>query len=138
MILVTVNYTAVLAAAIASMVIGFLWYSPMLFGTMWMELIGTTKEKMEESKKKMGPLYAGIFVAALATAYVLAHFAAYAQANTIMLGMQTGFWAWLGFVATTMLGNVIFAGKPFKLYLLDVGYHLVSLVVMGAIVAGWM
>lgn len=51
--------------------------------------------------------------------------------------MQAGFWAWLGFVATIMLGMTLWEGKPFRLYLLNAGYQLLNLLVMGAILAAW-
>src|SRR5216684_1584610 len=35
-----INFWAVLVSAIATMVIGFLWYSPMLFANPWMRLMG--------------------------------------------------------------------------------------------------
>ncbi len=35
-----VNYLAVLVAAIVGMVVGFIWYSPKVFGKMWMKLSG--------------------------------------------------------------------------------------------------
>ena len=47
-----VNYLAVLVAAIVSMVIGGLWYSPLLFGNVWMKLSGITQKDVEKAKKK--------------------------------------------------------------------------------------
>jgi hypothetical protein len=41
-----VNYLAVLLAAAATMIIGFLWYSPILFGNVWMKQIGLKAEDM--------------------------------------------------------------------------------------------
>ena len=35
-----INFWAVLVSAIATMVIGFLWYSPILFANPWMRLMG--------------------------------------------------------------------------------------------------
>jgi hypothetical protein len=51
---VQVNYVAVLFAVVASMVVGFAWYSPVLFGKQWMKLMGLTKENMESAKKGDG------------------------------------------------------------------------------------
>ena len=53
------------------------------------------------------------------------------------MGMQAGFWVWLGFIATTMIGIVLWEIKPVKLYLLIVAYYLISLLVMGSILALW-
>lgn len=133
---VPVNYVAVLLAGVASMVIGFIWYGP-LFGKMWMKLSGITKEKIEEGKKNMPVTYGTMFVGSLIMAYVLAHFTYFAGATTVAQGMQAGFWAWLGFVATVGLSSILFEGKPMNLYFINVGYQLANLLVMGAIIAGW-
>ena len=133
-----VNLLAVVAAAVASMVIGFLWYSPFLFGKMWMELSGMSKAKLGKEKSKgMMPSYLATFVGSLVTGYVLAHVISYTQSATIMDGAVAGFWLWLGFVATVSLGMVLWEGKPIKLYILKNAHQLVSLMVMGAILATW-
>ena len=51
--IVEVNYVAVLAAAIASFVIGALWYSPMLFGKMWMKLSNVSGKEVKKAKRKL-------------------------------------------------------------------------------------
>ena len=136
--LVDVNYVAVLAAAIASFVIGAVWYSPMLFGKMWMKLSNVSDKEMKKAKEKgMTKNFAVQFLASLVMAYVLAHFVQYTQSSTITEGMLTGFWIWLGFIATVMIGMVLWEGKPWKLYFIKAGHELVALAVMGAILAVW-
>ena len=133
--LVNVNLVAVLAAAIASMVLGFLWYGP-LFGKQWIQLMGwgkMNKAAMDKMKKGASKGYAVMFVTSLVMAYVLAHIVAYSGAVTAMEGAQAGFWIWLGFVATVTLGSVLWEGKSMKLYYLNAAYHLVNLAVMGVI-----
>ena len=135
--IVNVNYLAVLVAAIASMVVGFLWYGP-LFGKMWMGLMNFDKKKMNEAKKKgMGKTYVLAFLTSLIMSYVLAHFVNYVQATTIVDGVVLGFWLWIGFFATTQLGMVLWEGKPTKLYLINTLHNLVALAVMGTILAVW-
>ena len=70
-------------------------------------------------------------------AYVLAHFIDYVEATTVVAGMTAGFWLWMGFIATVKLGGVLWEGKPWTLYGLDVAYYLVSLLVMSSILAVW-
>ena len=135
--MVSINYLAVLAAAVASMVVGFLWYGP-LFGKMWISLMNFDKKKMQEAKKKgMGKMYALTFLTSLIMSYVLAHFVAYVQAMTIAGGAVLGFWLWIGFFATTQLGMVMWEGKPVKLYVLNTLHYLVTLIVMASILAVW-
>ena len=137
MVEATINYLAVLVAAIINMGIGFLWYGP-LFGKVWMQLSGFTKKQIAEAKKKkMGKTYAIAFLSTLLMSYVMAHFVDYAEANTFALGAVAGFWIWLGFVATIMLGTVLWEGKPIKLYLINSLHYLVALILMGGVLAVW-
>lgn len=136
---VDVNYLAVVVAAIAYMALGFFWYSPAGFGKPWMKLVGMTEEHMKNAGKGMQKTYAISFVAALLMAYVLGVFVDLAEASTVAAGVQVGFWAWVGFVATTGANEFLFAvkPKPWKLYWINQGYLLVSLLVAGAILAVW-
>lgn len=130
---IQVNYVAILVCAVASMVVGYFWYSKMLFGKQWMRLSGITEADINKGKDKMPVTYGTMFVASLVMAYVLAHFISFANAVTITDGIMTAFWAWLGFVATTFLSGSLFEGKPIKLYYIQAGHYLVSMAVMGAI-----
>lgn len=132
-----VNLIAVATAAVVSMLIGFLWYSPMLFGKQWMKLMGLTEQDMEKSKNDMGRVYLLSFFGSLTMAYVLANLLSFLGVTKVMLGMQVAFWAWLGFIATTMLSGVLFEGKKVELYLLNIGYHLVSLLAMASVLVSW-
>ena len=61
----------------------------------------------------------------------------WAQADNVGEGLLVGFLAWLGFVATTKAVSSLYEGRSRNLYLIDVGYHLVELLVMGVILALW-
>jgi hypothetical protein len=134
---VEINYFAVLIAAVVNMVIGSFWYSSAGFGRLWMAMIGKTEEEIRAGSKNVSYLYILAFVAALVMSYVLALVIDFAQADTVGEGLSTGFWVWLGFVATVQLGIVLWESKPFKLYLLNTSYYLVSLLIGGIILAVW-
>ncbi len=132
-----VNYLAVLVAAILNMVIGAFWYSPALFGKSWMELMGW---KPEDAQKRMAgarQAYAVSFIASFLIAYALARIIWYAQAHSMVAGAAIGLLAWLGFVATTHGTNYLFEGRPTRLFGINTGYHLVSLIIMGALLGAW-
>lgn len=134
---VTINYLAVLVSAVASMIVGSLWYGP-IFGKIWISLSGFTKADMEAAKKKgMGKTYFLAFIFSLITAYVLAHFVDYLEATTITLGFIAAFWIWLGFIVPVQSGMFLWEGKSFKLYFLNIAYHIVNLFVMSAILVSW-
>ncbi len=135
---VDINYLAVLVAAIASMIVGAIWYSPMVMGKQWMALTGKTEEEIKKMpKNKMTKMYLLTFIGSLVMAYVLAHMIDYVNADTATGGLQTGFWLWLGFVAPAFLSEHLFNGKPMKLYGIVTGFQLVNLLVMGVIIALW-
>lgn len=131
--MVPVNYAAVVMAAVLAMVTGSVWYSKALFGKQWMKLTGVTLESAKKANMPM--LYGTMFVGVLVEAYVLAHFVHYAGAYSLINGIKTGVWAWLGFVLTTSVANSMFEGRPMKLLYINAGYALVNLMIMGAIIA---
>src|SRR4051812_10087299 len=105
------NVAAVLVAGIATMIVGFLWYSPMLFSKPWCEAMGidlNDKAKMEEMKKSMAATYGLAFLATLLAAAVLLKFLTVTGIATPLYGMKIAFAAWLGFVATVQFTDMLF------------------------------
>lgn len=135
---IDVNYIAVLVAAIASMVVGYLWYGP-IFGKMWMSLSGITKEQIDAAKAKggMGKNYAIAYVFAAVMAYVLAHFVNVWQVVDVAGAFQLTFWVWLGFIVTVMANSVLWERKPVKLYFLNIAHYLVAIFVMALVLVLW-
>lgn len=133
-----INLTAVLITTILSMIIGSLWYSPLLFGRMWMKAMKVTEKQIKDAKKKgMGGTYFAQFVATFITSYVLAHFIDYLGSTTAGAGAQTAFWLWIGFIAPVTIGAVLWENKPLKTYIISILHYLVCLLVSGAILAVW-
>jgi len=136
-----INYAAVIAAMLSSVVLGFLWYGP-LFGKPWMAMMGFTKDSMDKAKKKgMTTNYLVMMLGSFLMAYVLAHSLEFASVYTktygVTAGLMAAFWSWLGFVAPVQVGDQLWGGKPWKLFLITGGYYLVSLCIMGVILASW-
>jgi hypothetical protein len=134
---VQVNYLAILACGVVFMIVGALWYSPLLFGKPWMRAMGKTEEELKALQKGVWKSYIVSLLGAFVMAFVLAHVIRYAEADTAIEGAQTGLWMWIGFVITSSLGGILFEGRPKGLYFLYNGYQLVSLVLMGIILAVW-
>lgn len=131
------NIIAIVVSAIAAQVLGFLWYSPALFATPWMKYMGLNAKKLEAAKKKMGVKYFMAFVAGIIMAAALSVFLDYALAATLWDAVTVSLIAWVGFVATTMVTDVLFGNKPWGLFLINSGYQLVSLLVMSTILTMW-
>jgi hypothetical protein len=131
---VDVNYLAVIVAAVLQMVLGFLWYGP-LFGKTWMGFMKITPAQM--GRQGMGKTYAWSAVMSLITAYVLSLLVDYMGAKSVGAGLAAGFWPWLGFVVPVTASSLLYENRPFGLWVLNAGYQLVSLALMGALLAAW-
>ena len=132
------NYWAILVSAIASMIIGSIWYGP-LFGKKFMEAMGMNEwsaEKKAEMTKNMWISYAGQFVLSLIMFFVLSWYITTSIHTGIVGGMANAFGLWLGFVVPLAAGNVLWGGKKI-LFWLSIGNMLVTLLVAGAIIGGW-
>jgi hypothetical protein len=133
-----VNYWAIVIAALANFIIGFLFHGP-LFGKQWMKLANihpTGNEKFAD----MIPQMVKNFLANLVFAYVLsiiilAVATYYNNVGNIIGGMGIAFWIWLGFVVTTSSIEVIWMGRSYKLWLFEMASSLVCILTMGAIIA---
>ena len=121
----------VVIAAIASMVVGFVWYGP-LFGKTWMKLTGM---KEMGNKSDMPKTYGITFVGSLVTAYVLSVFLGLTNSGTLTSALTLAVWVWLGFVATVALSGPLFDKKPWNLYFLNVSYQLANFLVMAAVLS---
>jgi hypothetical protein len=133
---IMINYWAVLGAAVASFVIGMLWYGP-LFRKPWMKLAGITPASMKKMKVTPARAMSIGLVATLLTAYVLSNFVHVLGIMTWAAAAQFAFWVWIGLVAPVQLGSYLWEGKPFKLFVLNTAHNLVSLIIMSGIVAVW-
>ncbi|OGI67608.1 hypothetical protein A2732_02310 [Candidatus Nomurabacteria bacterium RIFCSPHIGHO2_01_FULL_40_10] len=133
-----INYLAVLVAAIASMVVGSVWYGP-LFGKKFAQAMGMDKlspEQQAEMKKGMTMTYLWQFVASLVMFYVLAWLMGALNQMSVVGGLTAAFWVWIGFVVPLKLSDAIWGGKM-SLFWIDIGANLVTLLVAGAIIGAW-
>jgi hypothetical protein len=138
------NYVAIFLSALAYFLLGWAWHSPLLFLKPWSKEMGLDKLSKKEKEKKMQGMskaMIGNFLALLVTAFVLTQVIQFAGAflhkSCFAHGAISGFWIWLGFIATTILNTVLWEGRSWKLYFINVGYHLVGLLLMGSILAVW-
>ena len=134
-----VSTVGVLLAAASAFIVGGLWYSPTFFLKPWMKMTGTTDADM---KKNFPGAMLLMAIAALLTAYILAHFALYAQQSNgtsgIASGVETAIWAWLGLSLTTIVTSSALESRNRMVMVITAGNRLVTLVLMGLIIGAFM
>jgi hypothetical protein len=129
------NWWAVLFATVLNMVIGALWYSPVLFGKSWAKLLG--KKMKDMGGENAGKAYGLTTAAALVQTFILAVIVSNLGASSTSDGAALGLLLWLGFAATTSISDYVFSSRPLLLWVLNQGYYLVVLMANGAILAIW-
>lgn len=129
-----VNWLAVLVATLAAMVIGFLWYGP-IFGKIWLGAMGKTQEEIAQAGSNLA-IPISVVTAAM-TALALAVVMGAAGADTIPEGIVWGLFASIGFIGTSQMNNAVYEGRNSTVTMLYIFYQLVTLAVMGTIIAAW-
>jgi hypothetical protein len=129
-----INYLALLVAALARFLFGWLWYSPLLFGKTWMSLTNCNPDEMKRRMPVVAPVD---LISNFIMAFVLVHAVHYAGATKAGLGAAVAFFNWLGFIATVLLMLNLYEKRPAKLWWINNGFQLISLLIMGAMVAVW-
>lgn len=158
------NWIAILLSALTTLVVGFVWYHPKVFGTAWMKETGLTQEEL--SKGNMVKIFGLTFIFSLFIVMIemsltihqtgamgmiggttklnealpsfKAFMADYGTAfRTFKHGALHGFMSGLFFAFPMIAINGLFERKSWKYIFIHAGYWLVTLTIMGSIICGW-
>lgn len=127
------NPLAIAVAAALSFLIGGVWYSPLLFARRWQQAAGLSDEQLKAGG--MARIFGLSFVCSLVMAANLAAFLG-AKA-TVGFGLAAGAATGIGWVAMAFAINDLFERRPLVLWLINAGYHVVTLTLMGGLLAWW-
>ena len=124
-----VNWIAVALCAVSSLVLGGLWYSPMLFAKPWQAAAGLSDEAAKSGN--MGVILGGAFVLSL----IAAALSPMSRGPTFGVGppAAAGFSAGLCWVAASYGITYLFERRPLKLWLINGGYHTLQFTLFGLI-----
>ncbi|MBX9942679.1 MAG: DUF1761 domain-containing protein [Reyranella sp.] len=131
------NILAIVVAAVAGFAFGSVYY--MALSGPWLKAVEKTKEElMPSGKPKPGPFIVSI-VALLVMAWVLAGTMGHLGPGQVTLrnGVISGFFIFIGFVATTLAVNNAFGGRRPMLTAIDGGHWLGVLLLQGAIIGAF-
>jgi hypothetical protein len=131
-----VNYLAILVAAIAHFIVGFIWYG-LLFSKKWLELLNPDEAKMEAMKKGTVISFIGNFVGAFILAYATARIINTINPADIVTAILWMVLLWAGYVLIVGLNDSFFEKKPWGLFFINTLYMLVSMVIVGLILFYW-
>ncbi len=139
---ININIVAVIVAVVVNFVLGFIWYTP-LFGKVWGREMGYDPNE-KPSKSVMFKGMAFMIIGNFLFAWVLAHnIAAWSfvpgmdEMGDVAGAMNTVIFTWLGFYFPGELGATVWEKKSWKLFFINTGYHLASLLVVASILTFW-
>ena len=133
----SVRILPVLLSAIAVFVLGALWYSPFLFGRAWVRAHGYTEEKISQMRASAGRAYAVSFVCYVVMAVAMSILIGRMDVRMTVGGVKLGAVLGIGFAATLSLTANMFSEKRLSAWLIDAGYQIAYLILMGVILVAW-
>ena len=158
------NLFAILVAALSTLVVGFIWYNPKVFGTIWMRESGMTEEKMKGTNMLI--LFSLSIVYAFLISTVLNGIVIHQNSVVSLVGgppmLETakpsyaifmtdykdafrtfkhgalhGFLTGLFLVLPVIGTNSLYEKRSFKYVLIVSGYWMVAFMIMGGIICAW-
>jgi hypothetical protein len=154
-----INFLSLFLAALSTLVVGFIWYNPKVFGTIWAKESGTTEDKIKSAN--MVKIFGLAIVYAFLISFILqmlvihqfgalgmvggdatiakpsyeAFMADYGtNFRTFKHGALHGFMSGLLLVLPVIGTNALFERRSFKYTLVTGGYWIVSFTIMGGII----
>ena len=127
------NFFAVFLAALASFLLGAVWYSPWFFKRIWMESCGLTELDLQQINHVM--VFGGSFVLCLLIALSLSLFIG-SNVN-VGVAVGTGFIIGLCWVSCALGIGYIFEQRPLKLFLVNAGYSNLQFSLTGLVLGLW-
>ncbi len=139
------NWIAHVVAALSTLVVGFLWYAPFSFQNAWMKSSGVTQEQMEGANMGIifGLAVVFAFLITIPLGFVmLTHTlecspaydpTSFSFAHGAFHGAIMGLFVALPVLAT----NALFERKNWTYILINAGYWVVCISIMGGIIFAW-
>jgi hypothetical protein len=154
------NFLAVIVAAFVTLLMGFIWYHPKVFGTIWMNETGMTEEKAKQGNmaKVFGLTIVYSFMLALMLPQLVIHQTGVLEATGgnandpayiefmkvhgdsfryFRHGLLHGFMAGVFIALPITAINALFEQKSWKYILVNAGYWIITMMIMGGIICAW-
>ncbi len=128
-----IKYTLVLIATVAQFILGALWYSPLMFGKWWVQIMEVTylsKQELQKMQKGMLPFYGLQFLLTVFTTFNLAYFMSMMNYYS---PYHVAFWIWSAFIAPIQIQTVVWGNTKKKFWIKQIfvmlSFQLVSIMV---------
>lgn len=130
------NWLHVIVAAAAYFAVGAIWYSPALFSKAWVRMV---KVDVNDPKNKegFGIMMFTSFILIVICCIALAVMYQIIDIKSALSAIKFGLFFAVCFVLTTISISFVYERRPFGLYAIDIGYHVVGFIVASLILVLW-
>lgn len=129
----SLNWLAVVTAALSAFMLGGVWYSPLMFGNAWMKVAGMTEESVKQGNP--AKIYGGAFILSLIASLNLALFLG--PQSDMAFGIAAGAATGIGWVVPAFGVVYLFEQRLTLQWFINGAYWVVTFIVMGAILGAW-
>ncbi|WP_319558886.1 DUF1761 domain-containing protein [Marispirochaeta sp.] len=127
-----INLLGILLAVLYNLIIGSLWYSPMMFGNKWTLLVGRREDDLQGG---MTPgIMLGAIVVALIEALGFSLLKNFTGIDGLFGGLFLGLFVWLVFLVPPLFNSVLYEKKPRELFFITAGVNMVTFAGMAVII----
>lgn len=123
----------VLVATLVVFVVGWLWYSPLLFFKPWMQLRGKDPAAAMTGKMPMGKLVVEL-IRCFVLSYLVAHLVVNNELRHITSAIHSGVFYWVTFPVVLLVGAMTWEDMKWQIAAIQAGEWLVKLLLIPIIV----
>lgn len=131
----TMNYWAVLVAAVAYFVLGALWYSAPLFGRTWLNGVGKTEAQVKADFSPMNLVWT--FIMNWLAAYGVARIFVWMRGEDVVDGIKIGLLTGVCFALATVMMHDVMEKRRCSLTIINGLYSVVGLIFVGIVIGLW-
>jgi uncharacterized membrane protein (DUF485 family) len=130
----TLNWLAIILATLAFYATGAIWYSPILFGNIWMKEVNLTQDGLKNVN--MAKIFTLTFILSFIMVLNLAFFLNSPDVDAKM-GAIYGFMTGFGWVAMAMILTALYEQRTWRYMAIHAGYMIVGFTLAGVILGAW-
>jgi hypothetical protein len=130
----TLNWLTIIVSTVLFFGLGAIWYSPLVFGKLWMKETGVTKETAK--KANMPKIMALTLLFSFIMSLNLALFMNSPEIG-VSQGAMYGFFTGFGWIAMAIFVTGQYEFRSTCYMLIHAGYNIVGLTLMGVILGAW-
>jgi len=132
----SINYLAVVVGGLVPMVMGFIWYHPKLFGTVWMNSLGFKEEDLQGGN--MAVIFGVSYLMSALIAYLLSTYIGTthdASEQVFTHGAFHGAFLAVFSAIPVLVTNSLFEKRNWTNILINMAYWFITITLMGGVVS---